>query len=42
VQAHTGTPDEARDSWQRALAIFEDLGDPQVAQVRTRLEKLGA
>ncbi|MBV9730901.1 MAG: tetratricopeptide repeat protein [Pseudonocardiales bacterium] len=37
----TGRPAAARASWRhQALAIFEELGDPQAVEVRARLEAL--
>jgi tetratricopeptide (TPR) repeat protein len=35
-----GQPDEARDCWQRALAMFEDFGHPRVDEVRAHLREL--
>jgi hypothetical protein len=32
-----GEPHAARDAWQQALVILDDLNDPGAAQVRTRL-----
>ena len=34
-------PDGARRSWSEALSILSDLGHPDAAQVRSRLESLG-
>lgn len=34
--------DEAARAWTLALGIFEDLGDPRAAAVRTRLSELPA
>lgn len=36
----TGALAAARTSWHQALAIFEELGDPQATKVRARLEAL--
>ncbi len=38
IQNDTGQITPARKSWQHALAIFEELGAPQTAEVRARLE----
>jgi len=35
--ADAGQPGPARKSWRQALAIFEDLSDPQAAEVRASL-----
>ena len=37
-----GQTSEARESWLEALSIFDDLGAPEAAQVRTCLEPLNA
>ena len=37
AQETTGHADAARQSWQQALAIFEELHDPRASQVRTQL-----
>ena len=37
---HSGQAEAARRSWSQALAIFDDLGDPQAADVRDRLTAL--
>jgi tetratricopeptide (TPR) repeat protein len=37
VLATASQPGQARAHWQRALAIFSDLGVPEAAQVRARL-----
>ncbi|WP_433337797.1 hypothetical protein [Spirillospora sp. CA-294931] len=36
-----GRPNEARQAWSDALAIFKDLGVPRAAQVQARLTALG-
>jgi hypothetical protein len=38
IQNDTGQITPARKSWQHALAIFEELGAPQAAEVHARLE----
>ncbi|MGO9506235.1 MAG: hypothetical protein ACLPXZ_02435 [Mycobacterium sp.] len=38
AQKTAGQDDAARQSWQQALAIFEELHDPRANQVRARLE----
>lgn len=35
-----GDFDAAREQWTEALAVFEDLGDPDAAEVRDRLDKI--
>ncbi|MGE5292555.1 MAG: tetratricopeptide repeat protein [Micromonosporaceae bacterium] len=37
-----GDQDAARDAWQQALAILDDLRHPDAAQVRASLDRLGA
>jgi hypothetical protein len=37
----TGNLDAARDAWQRALIILEELDHPGAAQLRTKLHHLG-
>ena len=37
VLATAGRRDQARDHWQRALAIFSDLGVPEADRVRDHL-----
>ena len=32
-----GEPSQARDAWQQALSIFEELGDPGADKVRAKL-----
>jgi hypothetical protein len=33
----SGESTQARQAWQEALAIFEDIQDPQAAEVRAKL-----
>jgi tetratricopeptide (TPR) repeat protein len=40
TQHTTNHPEAARNSWQHALAILNDLGHPDAEQVRTRLHSL--
>ena len=40
VLLQTEAPVKARHAWRAALAIFEQLGDPQAETVRTRLRAL--
>jgi len=37
----TGDLDQARQHWERALALYADLGVPEAEQVRAKLESLG-
>jgi hypothetical protein len=37
IQQATGFPDEARDLWREALAIYTELDMPQARHVRGRL-----
>jgi tetratricopeptide (TPR) repeat protein len=37
VLATTGQHSQAREHWQRALAIYSDLGVPEAGQVRAHL-----
>ncbi|MDX6320155.1 MAG: hypothetical protein QOF52_13, partial [Propionibacteriaceae bacterium] len=39
TQDATGEVNSARDAWQEALRIFEDLGQPDAAEARMRLER---
>jgi hypothetical protein len=40
TQQSAGDSGAARDSWQRALAIFDQLGLPDADQIRARLRRL--
>jgi tetratricopeptide (TPR) repeat protein len=42
IHLATGDSGAARDAWQQALAILEDLGHPEADQVRAKLTGLGA
>jgi len=38
AQNHNGLAAQARESWQQAAAIFDDLGDSaQAAEIRAKL-----
>lgn len=39
VLTETGEHDQAREQWRRALVIFDELGDPRAAGLRTRLAR---
>jgi tetratricopeptide (TPR) repeat protein len=40
---HQSVPDvkTAQDCWEKALAILDDLGNPDAAQIRAKLRLLG-
>ena len=41
THAAAGEPDAARDSWERALAIFDEIDHPDAEQVRHKLSRAG-
>jgi hypothetical protein len=38
----SGRATEAREAWQAALAILDELGHPEASQVREKLENLAS
>ncbi|WP_158647539.1 tetratricopeptide repeat protein [Actinoplanes sp. ATCC 53533] len=42
TQHAAGEPEAARRTWHQALSIFDELGHPDAAQLRERLDHLGA
>jgi tetratricopeptide (TPR) repeat protein len=41
THAAAGEPDAARDSWERALAIFDEIDHPDADEVRHKLSRVG-